>query len=69
MAQSNPMDMVIGAGEAQRDAKAAAKHLEAPSREAAGDREGAVVELRACGDGGPDHGRRCLTWRTGWTAG
>jgi DNA-directed RNA polymerase subunit alpha len=47
MVQQNPMDMVIGAGEASRDAKAAAKHLEtARAAEAKGDREGAIVELR-----------------------
>ena len=47
MAQTNPMDMVIGAGEAQRDAKAAAKHIEAAkAADAKGDRETAAGELR-----------------------
>ncbi len=47
MPQTNPLDMVIGAGEAQRDAKAAAKHLEAAkAADAKGDREGAAGELR-----------------------
>ena len=47
MPQTNPLDMVIGAGEAQRDAKAAAKHLEAAkAAEAKGDREVAANELR-----------------------
>jgi DNA-directed RNA polymerase subunit alpha len=41
------MDMVIGAGEAQRDAKAAAKYLEASkAAEAKGDRETSTNELR-----------------------
>lgn len=47
MPQTNPLDMVIGAGEAQRDAKAAAKHLEAAkAAEAKGEREAAATELR-----------------------
>ena len=47
MPQSNPLDMVIGAGEAQRDAKAAAKYLEAfKAAETKGDREQATNELR-----------------------
>jgi DNA-directed RNA polymerase subunit alpha len=46
MAQ-NPMDMVIGAEEAQRDSKAAAKHLEAArAAEKAGDFDKQVAELR-----------------------
>src|SRR5438105_1788422 len=47
MVQQNPMDMVIGAGEAQRDAKASAKHLEAArAADAKGEREAAIAELR-----------------------
>jgi len=43
----NPMDMVIGASEAQRDAKQAAKHVEAAkAAEAKGDRDLAIAELR-----------------------
>jgi DNA-directed RNA polymerase subunit alpha len=46
MAQ-NPMDMVIGAEEAQRDSKAAAKHLEAArAAEKVGDFDKQVSELR-----------------------
>ncbi|QYU69996.1 tetratricopeptide repeat protein [Leptolyngbya sp. 15MV] len=41
------MDLVIGAGEAQRDAKAAARHMEAArAAESKGDRDGVIVELR-----------------------
>lgn len=47
MVQQNPMDMVVGVGEAQRDAKAASKHLEAAAKaNEQGDREGAIAELR-----------------------
>jgi DNA-directed RNA polymerase subunit alpha len=47
MPQHDPMDLVIGATETQRDAKQAAKHLEAArAAEKSGDREGAIVELR-----------------------
>lgn len=47
MSQANPMDIVIGGEEAQRDAKAAAKHLEAAqAAEKAGDHEAAIAELR-----------------------
>lgn len=54
MVQQNPMDMVIGAGEAQRDAKAAAKHVEAAkAAEARGDREGAIAELRRAATADP----------------
>ncbi len=43
----NPMDMVIGASEAQRDAKQAARHVEAAkAAEAKGDRDLAIAELR-----------------------
>jgi DNA-directed RNA polymerase subunit alpha len=57
MPQSNPMDMVIGAGEAQRDAKAAAKHIEAAkAAEAKGDREAAVNELRRAVTADPTNG-------------
>jgi DNA-directed RNA polymerase subunit alpha len=43
----NPLDMVIGASEAQRDAKQAARHVEqAKACESKGDREGAIAELR-----------------------
>lgn len=57
MPQSNPLDMVIGAGEAQRDAKAAAKHIEAAkAAEAKGDREGAVNELRRAVTADPTNG-------------
>ncbi|MCC6659417.1 MAG: tetratricopeptide repeat protein [Phycisphaerales bacterium] len=44
---SNPMDMVIGASETQRDARAAAKHLEAArAADKAGERERAIIELK-----------------------
>jgi DNA-directed RNA polymerase subunit alpha len=47
MPQNNPMDMVIGAGEAQRDAKAASKHLEAAkAAEGRGERETVIAEMR-----------------------
>ncbi len=43
----NPLDMVIGASEAQRDAKQATKLVEqAKAMEAKGDREGAIAEWR-----------------------
>ncbi len=46
MAQ-NPMDMVIGAEEAQRDSKAAARHIEAArAAEKTGDHEKMVAEYR-----------------------
>lgn len=44
---SNPLDVVIGASEVQRDAALAAKHAAAAEKaEAAGDRETAIVEYR-----------------------
>ena len=47
MSQNDPMDLVIGASETQRDAKQAAKHLDASrAAEKSGDREGAIAELR-----------------------
>lgn len=47
MSQHDPMDMVIGASETQRDAKLAARHLDAArAAEKAGDREAAIAELR-----------------------
>ena len=47
MSGSDAMDLVIGAGEAQRDAKAAAKHLEAArAADAKGDRDSTIAELR-----------------------
>lgn len=47
MVQQNPMDMVVGAGEAQRDARAAGRHLDAAAKASqAGDREAAIAELR-----------------------
>jgi DNA-directed RNA polymerase subunit alpha len=47
MSQTNPMDIMIGGEEAQRDATAAAKHLEAARvAEKAGDHEAAITELR-----------------------
>ncbi len=47
MSQSNPMDIVIGGEEAQRDAKAASRHLEAAqAAEKAGDHEAAIAHLR-----------------------
>ncbi len=47
MAKHDPMDMVIGAAEAQGDSKAAARHLEAArAAEAQGDREKAIADLR-----------------------
>jgi DNA-directed RNA polymerase subunit alpha len=43
----NPMDMVIGAEEAQRDSKTAAKHIEAArAAQKTGDHETQVAELR-----------------------
>jgi len=58
MVQQNPMDMVVGAGEAQRDAKAAAKHLEAAEKEVqAGNREGAIQELRRAVAADPQNGK------------
>lgn len=47
MVQQNPMDMVIGATETQRDAAAGAKHFQAAKGATAkGDRETAIAELR-----------------------
>lgn len=47
MPQTDAMDMVIGASEAQRDAKTAQRHLEAAkAAEAKGDREATITELR-----------------------
>lgn len=47
MSQTNALDMVIGAGEAQRDAKLSGKHLElARQLDAKGDREGTIAEYR-----------------------
>ncbi|MFM9994623.1 MAG: DNA-directed RNA polymerase subunit alpha C-terminal domain-containing protein [Phycisphaerales bacterium] len=47
MSSSSPLDIVIGSEEAARDAKAAAKHLEAArAAEKAGDRDTAIAELR-----------------------
>jgi len=47
MSGSDAMDLVIGAGEAQRDAKAAAKHIEAArAADAKGDRDTTIAELR-----------------------
>lgn len=44
---ADPMDTVIGAGEAQRDAKAAAAHLDAAEKaDKAGDRIGTVMAYR-----------------------
>ncbi|MFN0132500.1 MAG: DNA-directed RNA polymerase subunit alpha C-terminal domain-containing protein [Phycisphaerales bacterium] len=44
---ADPMDTVIGAGEAQRDARAAAHHLEAAvAADKSGDRVGAVMAYR-----------------------
>jgi len=58
MVQQNPMDMVVGAGEAQRDAKAAAKHLEAAEKAVqAGNREGAIQELRRAVAADPQNGK------------
>jgi DNA-directed RNA polymerase subunit alpha len=57
MVQTNPLDMVIGAGEAQRDAKAAAKHLDAAkAAEARGDRETTIGELRRAVTADPQNG-------------
>ena len=57
MAQTNPLDMVIGAGEAQRDAKAAAKHLEAAkAADGRGDREATIGELRRAVTADPQNG-------------
>ncbi len=50
----DPMDMVIGLDETQRDVKAAAKHLEAAKvAEKAGDRATAVAELRRAANADP----------------
>lgn len=47
MTGTNPLEMVIGAAEVQRDAAAAARHAaEAEKLEAAGERSRAVAELR-----------------------
>ena len=47
MVQSNPMDMVIGAVETQRDAATASKHMAAAKAATAkGERETAIAELR-----------------------
>lgn len=47
MSQANPLDIVIGGEEAQRDAKAAARHLDAAhAAEKTGDHEAAITELR-----------------------
>ena len=57
MAQINPLDMVIGAGEAQRDAKAAAKHLEAAkAAEGRGERETTIAEMRRAVTADPQNG-------------
>lgn len=57
MAQTNPLDMVIGAGEAQRDAKAAAKHLEAArAAEGRGERETTIAEMRRAVTADPQNG-------------
>src|ERR1700742_391757 len=47
MVQQNPMDMVIGAPETQRDAAPASRHLQAAKAATGkGDRETAIAELR-----------------------
>ena len=47
MVQQNPMDMVIGAAETQRDAAASGRHMQAArAATGKGDREGAIAELR-----------------------
>jgi DNA-directed RNA polymerase subunit alpha len=53
---TNPLDMVIGVNEAQRDAKAAARHVEAArAAEKAGDRAGAIAELRRAAAADPSN--------------
>jgi DNA-directed RNA polymerase subunit alpha len=47
MVQQNPMDMVIGAAETQRDAAAASRHFQAAKAATGkGERESAIAELR-----------------------
>jgi len=54
---SNPMDMVIGASETQRDAKAAGRHVESSrAADKAGDRELAIAELRRAAAADPQSG-------------
>ncbi len=56
MAQTNPLDMVIGSEEAQRDAKAAARHYEAGKKaEKEGLREVEIAELRRAAQADPQN--------------
>ena len=69
MVQNNPMDMVIGAGEAAGREGVGEAFGGARAAEARGERQEAVAELRCAVAAAPGTRRRCSSWRTGWTMG